>query len=297
MEGIVVIVGFLGVGKTTLLKKIVKEVLKNEIDPFIILNDYENAHLDSQDFLKFLNPKQINALSGSCICCSGLNELRLQVNNIPKRDNGITLIEANGTTDAASLMGFLGVGMSDHFLPPVQIAVVDVRYWQKRETHNELEANQVQMASMILLNYVGDVAPERVVQVEQDLRKINSLAQIVHWDKFDTESITKLDPNTNEKKEMDHHKFHWASCSVELPDPIEMERLKKIVKQIPAHILRIKGCTKLDDDEGYSYFERIPSGDTFVRPYNGFPAMGAKLLSIGPGSDPEVLNEIIRSTE
>lgn len=297
MEAIIVIVGFLGVGKTTLLKKLVKEYLDQEWSPFIILNDYENANLDAQDFLQFLDPKQINALSGSCICCSGVNELRQQVNDIPQREKGITFIEANGTTDAASLMGFLGVGMKDHFLPPVQIAVVDVRSWQKRGHHNELEANQVQVSSLIILNFTEETPIERVVEVEQDLRLLNSKAIITHWNKLDISTLPELHPSENEAKKMDHHKAHWSSCSVDLPDPVSLERLKSIFEQIPSHILRVKGCTRVEGEEAYTYFERTPNGDAFMKPYNGTLVSGARLLTIGPGSDPEELKRIIESTK
>jgi len=297
LEAIIVIVGFLGAGKTTLLKKIVHEYLEQNWNPYIILNDYENANLDAQDFLKYLKPNQIKALSGSCICCSGVNELRLKVNDIPKRENGITLIEANGTTDAASLMGFLGVGMKEHFLPPIQIAVVDVRSWQKRGYHNELEASQVQVSSLIVLNYHDEVSIERVIMVEEELRGINSNAKIIFWNKLDVTKIPKLHPNDNEIKKMDHQKSHWASCSVDLPDPLRSHRLKDIMKQIPDYLLRVKGCTKLDDEDTYTYFERTPSGETFLRPYTGNLVTGAKLLTIGPGSDPRKLKEIIDKTE
>ena len=53
MESIIVIVGFLGAGKTTLLKRLISEYLSEGWNPYIILNDYENAHLDSQYFLTF----------------------------------------------------------------------------------------------------------------------------------------------------------------------------------------------------------------------------------------------------
>ena len=293
MEAIIVIVGFLGAGKTTLLKKTVKDYLENKWNPFVILNDYENANIDAQDFLEYLNSKQVNALSGSCICCSGINELREQVNRVLPREKGVTLIEANGTTDAVSLMGFLGVGMEKHFLPPIQIAVVDVRNWQRRGVHNELESNQVQVSSVVVLNYVDKVDIERVVQVEQELRGFNKKAEILHWDKFDIDGLTELEQSQNETNKMNHQKAHWSSCSIDLPDPIDSIRLTKIIDSIPNEILRVKGCTKVDDNEYYSHFERTPSGDVFVRPYNGTPVTGPKLLTIGPGSDPHLLRSLI----
>ena len=295
MEAIIVIVGFLGAGKTTLLKKIVKSYLSESWNPFIILNDYENANLDAQDFLEFLDPKQLNALSGSCICCSGINELRDQVNKIIPREKGVTLIEANGTTDAVSLMGFLGVGMDTQFLPPVQIAVVDARNWQKRGADNELEANQVQVASIVVLNYVEKVDIERVVQVEESIRTLNQSVTIYPWNKFGIDELASLKPSDNNASKMDHKKAHWSSCSVDLPDPIDSVKLTKIIDGIPGKILRVKGCTRVDDDENYSHFERTPNGEVFVRPYNGTPITGPKLLTIGPGSDPEMLKELISS--
>ena len=113
MEAIITVVGFLGAGKTTLLKRLMTSYIENDWNPFIILNDYENAHLDAQEFLRKMDSKSVRALNGSCICCSGINELRDFVNNIPERKNGITLIEANGTSDACSLISFLGVGIVD----------------------------------------------------------------------------------------------------------------------------------------------------------------------------------------
>lgn len=293
MEALITIVGFLGVGKTTLLKKVVKGYLAKSWKPSIILNDYENANIDAQGFLSFLNPEQINALSGSCICCSGINELRDQVNRIPKRENGVTLIEANGTTDSVSLMGFLGVGMEKHFLPPIQIAVIDVRHWQKRGMHNELEANQVQVSSMIVLNFVDQVDIQRIVEVEKDLGQLNTNAILVHWDKFDITALSYLHQIDTTVEKMDHRKSHWSSCSVDLPDPMSSEKLSRIIDRIPPEILRVKGFTRVDDNEYYSHFERTPSGEVFVRPYNGSPIMGPKILTIGPGSDPEMLKRLL----
>ena len=132
MEPIIAIVGFLGAGKTTLLRHLANSFVLENWNPYVILNDYENALLDAQQLAEKIDPKLIKALNGSCICCSGIAELRDYVNRIPLRSNGITLIEANGTSDACSLMGFLGVGLENRFMPPVQISVVDVKNWQRR---------------------------------------------------------------------------------------------------------------------------------------------------------------------
>ncbi|WP_255452751.1 tRNA (adenosine(37)-N6)-threonylcarbamoyltransferase complex ATPase subunit type 1 TsaE [Aquimarina sp. RZ0] len=95
MEAIITVVGFLGAGKTTLLKHLIENFSINGWSPFVILNDYENANMDVQQFSKQIELKNIKPLSGSCICYTGMVELRNTVNRIPERVDGITLILTN----------------------------------------------------------------------------------------------------------------------------------------------------------------------------------------------------------
>ena len=293
MEAIVVIVGFLGAGKTTLLRKLVDNAAERQWSPFVVLNDYENANLDIAQLSDKIDAKWLKALSGSCICCSGISELRDSVNRIPERKNGITFIEANGTTDACSLMGFLGVGISERFLPPIQISVVDVKNWQQRGEHNELEANQIQVSSILVLTHENDVDSARIEAVKTQLKQLNPSAKIISANELDITQLPEVAPSENNATKLDHHKAHWASSSVDLPELPDYMCIKDICESIPSSILRIKGCTKVVNETNYIYFERCPDGEVYVRPYRGEPDTGAKLLTIGPGSDVEMLKQVI----
>ncbi|GMM83876.1 GTP-binding protein [Pseudoalteromonas sp. MTN2-4] len=296
MEPIIVVVGFLGAGKTTLLKRLVTEYGKANWSPFVVLNDYENANLDAQQFLDMLDEKSLKALNGSCICCSGIGELRESVNRIPERINGITLIEANGTTDACALMGFLGVGIEARFMPPVQISVVDVKNWQLRDVHNELEANQIQISSLITLSHTDSVSEARLAQVKSDIRAINPTAEIMLCEELEINKLPELLPSSNSAEKLAHHKSHWSSCSVDLPNLPDPICIKEICDAIPSSVIRIKGCTVLGTEPGYTYFERCPDGEIYVRPYRGKPTTGAKLLTVGPGSDALLLESAIQNS-
>lgn len=294
MEAIITIVGFLGAGKTTLLKKLIETYAKQGWSPFVVLNDYENASLDAEQFYNDIDSKYIKALSGSCICCSGINELRDFVNDIPERLNGITIIEANGTSDACSLMGFLGVGLNERFLPPVQVSVVDVKNWQKRAAHNDLEASQIQVSSLIVLTHLDKVDESRKNTVLQELKIINTNAQFVTLEEIDIVLLPTLKPSNNEIDQLDHLKAHWSSCSVDLPKLPSFLAIKEIVDRIPKSILRVKGFTSINENEHLVYFERTADGEVYVRPYRGNPMTGPKLLTVGPGSEPNVLEKIVQ---
>ncbi|WP_100914655.1 GTP-binding protein [Pseudoalteromonas spongiae] len=295
MEAIIVIVGFLGAGKTTLLKKLVDNALAQSWQPFIVLNDYETAELDIAQLSDKLDKQWLKALSGSCICCSGISELRDSVNRIPKRTNGITFIEANGTTDACSLMGFLGVGINERFLPPIQISVVDVNNWQKRDEYNELEANQIQVSSILVLTHEDKVDANRINHVKAELKNINSSAHIISFADVDIAQLPEVTPSNNTTTKLEHHKAHWASSSADLPHLPDYLCVKDICDALPSTILRIKGCTTVADEPHYVYFERCPDEEVYVRPYRGKPDTGTKLLTIGPGSDKTLLEQVIKN--
>ena len=293
-EAIITIVGFLGAGKTTLLSYLLESFSNEGWNPYIVLNDYENANMDAQQFLNKIEGNQIKALTGSCICCSGIVELRNTVNRIPKREKGITLIEANGTSDACSLLEFLGVGIDDRFLPPIQISVVDVKNWQKRDDHNELELNQIQVSSLIVLTHLDEVDSKRYDFVVNELKKHNPTAKIVNKDDLDVALLPELIPSKNTAEKFDHLKAHWASCSVDLPSLPTEDSIRNICNLIPKNILRLKGCVKIENAKDYTYFERKPDGEVFIRPFRGTPITGTKLLAIGPESKPEILNNAVK---
>ena len=296
MEAIITIVGFLGAGKTTLLKHLTDSYISKGWNPYIILNDYENADLDAVQFTESVNPQWLKALTGSCICCSGINELRDFVNGIPERENGITLIEANGTSDACTLMEFLGVGINERFLPPIQISVVDVKNWQKREENNELELNQVQVSSLLVLTHTTDISEERKNHVIADLKKHNPYVKIVTMDALDITVLPELSPSKNIAEKLEHHKAHWASSSVDLPKLPNLDCVYDICNSLPNSILRVKGCAVIGNDNKHTYFEKTPDGKISTRPFNGIPTTGSKLLTIGPGSDIELLKKSIQES-
>jgi len=296
MEAIITIVGFLGAGKTTLLKHLVSNSIVNDWSPYVILNDYENANIDVQQFLEKVDSKSVKALTGSCICCSGIHELRNYVNGIPTRTKGITLIEANGTSDACSLMEFLGVGLNERFLPPIQISVVDVKNWQKRAEHNELELNQVQVSSLIVLTHLEEASEERKRLVTKELKEINPFAKITTMNLLDISLLPELSPSTNKAEKLDHQKAHWSSCSVDLPVLPSRTCIDTICKKLPKSLLRVKGCVQIKEETDYTFFERTPDGKVFTRPFRGVPITGTKLLTIGPGSEPSVLEKAIKDS-
>ena len=194
-------------------------------------------------------------------------------------------------------MGFLGVGIDNRFLPPVQVSVADLVNWQNRGEYNELEANQIQMSSLIVLTHIENISKKRELGVRKELQALNPTAQITTMNKIDFSFIYGLNPSRIKAKKLNHLDAHWSSCSTDLPTLPDIECIYEICKLIPKTILRIKGCTKIGIDNHYTYFERVANGTISIKPFNnGSPITGPKLLIIGPDSKISLLTEVINTS-
>jgi G3E family GTPase len=193
-------------------------------------------------------------------------------------------------------MSFLGVGLNERFLPPIQISVVDVKNWQTRDDNNDLEVNQIQVSSLIVLTHIENISEQRKNFVIKELNKFNPTAEILNMNEIDVTLLPKLLPSKNKFQKFDHLKAHWSSCSIDLPNLPHTSYIYDICNALPMTIMRIKGCTQIGDKKEFIYFERTPNGKVSIRPFNGVPITGSKLLTIGPGSEPSLLKKVIKNS-
>ena len=151
---------------------------------------------------------------------------------------------------------------------------------------------------MIVLSHSESADRIRLSKVKSDITKLNPTAQIIQWNELSIEDLFHLKASHNQPTKLDHMKAHWSSCSVTLPDPIKSQQLEAVFTEIPETVLRIKGCTRLDQDEHYTYFEKTPSQNIPIfRRYEGALVSGPKLLMVGPGSSPDKIEKLLLSYE
>ena len=156
-----------------------------------------------------------------------------------------------------------------------------------------VEASQVQVSSLVVLTHVENTSANRQDFVVRDIRRFNPSAEITTMDRIDVSLLPKLLPSENETKKLDHLKAHWSSCSIDLPSLPDSNCIYDICNALPKSILRVKGCTQIGKEEQYTYFERTPNGKVSIRSFFGVPTTGPKLLTVGPGSDPSILEKAI----
>lgn len=179
MTKIDIVSGFLGAGKTTLIKKLLKEALAGS-QVVLIENEFGEIGIDG-GFLKE-SGIEIKEMNSGCICCSLVGDFGASLKEVmetyhPER----ILIEPSGVGKLSDVIKAVrNVDMGAEVTPNSAVAVVDAakcRLYMKN--FGEFFINQIEHAGTIVLSRT-DVAPEaKIRQAVELIREHNSRATII----------------------------------------------------------------------------------------------------------------------
>lgn len=258
---IVIVSGYLGAGKTTFLREIIPSLVGSPRPPYVILNDFSNAEVDSA-LLRQVAP-DVNPVSGGCICCDSSTSLIQALEKIPLDLNPVVFIEANGTSDPFPLIELLTLDTAiiDRFGPVCQITVINGSRWQKRlfSWDKRIERAQAATASHLLTNRSEKASLKQQLRVKTDLHLLNPNAVRTSAADFMVELLAISSESSialNPAKPIGHA-HHHVSVRLDLP-PMREDILVRWLRSFPPEVLRIKGLVRLVDDptDNACFFQR-----------------------------------------
>lgn len=183
MTPLVLITGFLGSGKTSLLRTILPGLREWGLRPHVILNDYVNADVDVASLRPYV--EDIQPLTSSCLCCGSMEALLTGLSDMELTDRDVVLIETHGTTDPLRLIeSLLVLPIGRRFGAILQVQVVDCLRWQTRAYRNELERNQTRSASHGIYTWCKNISRSREIQVRTQVRGLNPRLKETDHDKL-----------------------------------------------------------------------------------------------------------------
>ncbi len=298
---LVLVAGFLGAGKTTFLRDILPLLESRGLVPSVIINDYANAKIDASSLAQ--EGREVLPITGSCICCDSIHELMEALLDILVSDHGVVLVEANGTSAPASLIEHLLVNppLREKFDPMMQVTVIDLRRWQNRKGHNDLERLQVETASHLLFTREDSETKKRIKDVCADLRRINAKAIEIQSAAFADELVAIVRKTKHgsalQRSESAHHHHAtdqhelahaFVGLDIALPDPIDGEVLAEWLEGLGPDVLRAKGIVRLTEEpEAWFQFQMLPDFSRRIQIFelNAKPAVSPCAVLIGVGLD------------
>ncbi len=172
--------GFLGAGKTTLIKKLLADGYQGQ-KLVLIENEFGEIGIDG-GFLKDAGIV-VNELESGCICCSLTGDFRKALRMVAEQyQPDRILIEPSGVGKLSEIVAAVQ-SAGDQFVLGGLTTVVDAaKAKMYMKNFGEFFDNQVQSANCIVLSRTGNLAPEKVAQAEALLREKNPDAVIVSTD-------------------------------------------------------------------------------------------------------------------
>jgi len=266
---VTILTGFLGVGKTTLLNRILSERHDEKIA--VIENEFGEVGIDNA--LLLTGDEQIVEMNNGCICCTVRGDLiRILGELADKRVAGTlhfdrVLIETTGLADPGPVAQtfFLDEAISARYLLDAVITVVDAVHAMKQLDEHEQVQAQVGFADCLLLSKTDLVDAGHIEQLSERLNQMNPRAaiQAVHFGQtplaeildirgFNLNAILEIAPRFLSGGHHHHHHDDRIQSFVFRADgDFDGDQLQgflgDIVRIFGAVMLRYKGVLSVDD--------------------------------------------------
>ncbi|MBQ8742400.1 MAG: GTP-binding protein [Clostridia bacterium] len=182
--------GFLGAGKTTLIKKLVNEAFDNE-KLVIIENEFGEIGIDSG----FLSEAGVNVteMNSGCICCSLVGDFGKALTKVlddysPDR----ILIEPSGVGKLSDVIKAVENAGETRLSLDGAVAVIDAKKCKVyMKNFGEFFNNQIEHAKTIVLSHTAGLSDEKIAESVKLIREHNEDALIVttDWNELDGKQL------------------------------------------------------------------------------------------------------------
>ena len=312
MTKIDVFSGFLGAGKTTLIKKLLKEALDGS-KTVLIENEFGEIGIDG-GFLKEAGI-EIKEMNSGCICCSLVGDFGTSLREVittyaPER----ILIEPSGVGKLSDVLKAVeGVAGELDVQVNSAVAVVDAsKAKMYSKNFGEFFINQIEYAGTIILSRTDKASDAKIAECVAMIREHNSKATIITTplDQLDGKAVLETIEGADSLEEMmaemlehahehEHHHHHHAdevftSWGKETPAKYTVEKITKILEALDSgeygFVLRAKGMVP-GEDGTWIYFDYVPE-ESDIR--TGSPIVTGKICVIGSKLDEDKLEELFQ---
>lgn len=250
----VVVAGFLGSGKTTMLNHLLANSLDARIG--VVVNDFGAIGIDAMRLGG--SADAMVSLGNGCLCCEvGEDGVASLLDRLTRRKDEIDVIviEASGIADPGTLVQLVLTAGNPHLVFGGLVEVVDVKEFEAtRRRHPEVDRH-LALADLLVLNKVDRCDPGKVWRVRRLCRVANGRAPIVPAAHgavdprllFDIEIVPGRQLLLGEggadggEDHSGHLHAAYDSVSFTSDSPMDPQRLLDLLDARPAGVYRIKG--------------------------------------------------------
>ncbi len=224
MTKIDVFSGFLGAGKTTLIRKLLKEAYAGQ-KVVLIENEFGEIGIDG-GFLKEAGV-QVTEMNSGCICCSLVGDFEKALGEVLSRfEPDRILIEPSGVGKLSDVVGAIRGVLSDSVTLGSLVTIADATKCKiYMKNFGEFYNDQIEHAGAIVLSRTGGMNEDKLAAAVALLRERNEKATIVTtpWEELDGAQLLsaieqgktlaeELEDLRAEVAEHEHHHDEHCHC-------------------------------------------------------------------------------------
>ncbi|WP_335486769.1 CobW family GTP-binding protein [Neobacillus niacini] len=263
---VIILSGFLGSGKTTVLLNLLKESERKEITSGILMNEFGKMDVDSH-IINGRSSVPIQSLSDGCVCCSKKSDLINSFEQLLRTNPQIIFVELTGIANPEEVMDeMLKKELISRVFVKSVVTLVDaetisgITSFDMRTTY----ARQLSSADCIIVNKMDNVADGLRPKMEKVIKELNESAEIT----FTTLGKVCLDKLLNVKrackksdrkdsfKTSENHEFAGDQPSydylstIAIPVPIKVTKsiIEEYFSLLKPNLIRAKGFVQLEED-------------------------------------------------
>ena len=290
---LVLLTGFLGAGKTTILNRVLGAQHHRRVG--VIINELGRIDIDTR--LVKSRAGDVLELAGGCVC----HEVRVQselwaaLAEVARRARPeIVVLETTGIAEPWSILdGLEGLGDAAPAVASGVVCVVDAEAGGAQLARHEEARAQVEAADRIVLTKLDLAAPEAVVALHRELGRRNPAAERASFPPTD-EGTAELVPWLLDARPAararpahgPHHHGQLAAIAYSDPAPLLAAPLMAVVERLGEALVRAKGFVHLAGEPRRGFLERagLHTELRFGEPW-GPSAPVTELVLIGEGLD------------
>jgi G3E family GTPase len=282
-----VVSGFLGAGKTTLIRSLMEGPLKDRRIA-IIENEFGEIGIDGE-ILKSSGIR-VREINSGCICCSLSGDFRIALREIADEYSPeVIIIEPSGIAKASDIVEVCRSAGPEITQGSV-ITVVDARkYFSQIRNFREFYRDQVMQAGIVLLTRTDEAGEEKTIRVIEDISSINPEAHVT-TDLDDVLSMAMDGMNTQQTVSQDHDNkgegltIGLESYCFETNLRYDEDDLSSLLEELVqsdrfGEIIRVKGM--LQGLEGFALKADCMGNEAVVEKVDSFDS--GKICFIGKG--------------
>jgi G3E family GTPase len=302
-----IISGFLGAGKTTFIKKLVKD-LYIDTNVVILENEFGKVNIDEGTFQR--ESIQVKSIQAGCICCSSSMYLAKGISEIisefqPDR----IIIEPTGIAKLSDVKRLvMEEASSNAFELDKIITIVDAKNYHVRALiSKDFFEDQIRASEVIFLSKTDLINDEELSRVKAEINRIQPACQVVDevWDHIPTDRLKELVDYTQDTSKIEHklamrinHKNDFDSYEIVTEKPLSTEQITSFIEEISTgtfgEIHRVKGLC-YDKEKGMYSIDYVPK-ELIIKPVNTehMNSETSKLCLIGRQLESDKLDQAIQ---